>query len=115
MVLRRQAPEAPLELVALDDGDGGIRLSRPVGRQDPAVEGGDGEILAEAADGDCLAFAAAVAAHGDAGNVGERLGDVAVGELAEFLGASIGTTRPVVDDGVIPKTRMIKEIWKYVA
>jgi len=33
----RQAPEAPLELVALDDRDGGIRLRRPVGRQNADV------------------------------------------------------------------------------
>jgi electron transfer flavoprotein alpha subunit len=36
-------------------------------------------------------------------------------ELAELLDASIGTTRPVVDDGIIPKARMIGQTGKTVS
>ncbi len=36
-------------------------------------------------------------------------------ELARLLDASIGTTRPVVDDGLIPKTRMIGQTGKAVS
>ena len=66
-----------------------IERERPgaaVGRQDAAVERGDREIVAQPADADRLAFAAAVATDGDAGNVAKRLGDIAVGEFAQFLG-----------------------------
>jgi electron transfer flavoprotein alpha subunit len=38
-----------------------------------------------------------------------------VEELAHLLGASIAATRPVVDDGLIPKTRMIGQTGKTVA
>jgi electron transfer flavoprotein alpha subunit len=39
----------------------------------------------------------------------------AVGELAELLQGSVGTTRPVVDDGRLPKERLIGQTGKTVA
>jgi electron transfer flavoprotein alpha subunit len=36
-------------------------------------------------------------------------------ELAHLLGASIATTRPMVDDGLVPKTRMIGQTGKTVS
>ncbi len=38
-----------------------------------------------------------------------------VEELSELLGSSVGTTRPVVDDGFLPRTRMVGQTGKSVA
>lgn len=38
-----------------------------------------------------------------------------VHELSELLGGSVGTTRPVVDDGFLPRTRMVGQTGKTVS
>ena len=55
-----------------------------IGREDAAIEGGQGVFGPEAAHADLLAFAARGARDRHAGDVAERVGDVVVGEFAEF-------------------------------
>src|SRR5690606_32724275 len=56
------------------------------GRHRGAVDGGLGEAVGQAADGDVQAFAVDVAVELDARHARQRLGDVGVRELADVLG-----------------------------
>ena len=56
------------------------------GRRFAAVDDGLGEALRQAADADVQAFAVDVAVDLDAGDAGQRFGDIGVGKLADVFG-----------------------------
>ncbi|MBN1628852.1 MAG: electron transfer flavoprotein subunit alpha/FixB family protein [Thermoleophilia bacterium] len=60
-----------------------------------------------------LVYATRIVAAGSGGVSPELL--AAVDELAALLGGSVGATRPVVDDGYLPKERLIGQTGRTVA